>query len=279
MSTATLHDGATIDVEISGTGPAVVMALNPVPVEGTQADEMRRWGVDPALGRNLIDGLADRHQVIAADYEGHVLAHPKPDTLTPDNISADLLAIADASGASRFVYYGYSWLALAGLQLALRTDRLEGLAMGGYPPIGGPYPEMLAVTRATHELSTTEQKPAEAPDPHAELDWDTAEVTMTEPQTRQFVTLYEELDGFDDRAVQKGLSHPRLCFAGSSDRIEYGPRWGNVVVDIAGPLLNNRSELEDAGWQVRILDGLDHVQAMQAANVLPVLRPWLEAIR
>jgi hypothetical protein len=28
---------------------------------------------------------------------------------------------------------------------------------------------------------------------------------------------------------------------------------------------------------VRVLDGLDHTQAMQATNVLPILRPWLTA--
>jgi hypothetical protein len=26
---------------------------------------------------------------------------------------------------------------------------------------------------------------------------------------------------------------------------------------------------------VRVLDTLDHIRAMQAANVLPILRPWL----
>ena len=29
------------------------------------------------------------------------------------------------------------------------------------------------------------------------------------------------------------------------------------------------------GWEVRVLEGLDHTQAMQAAQVLPILRPWL----
>lgn len=61
---------------------------------------------------------------MAADYEGQLTAHPKPETLTAANVAADLLAIADAAGADRFAYYGYSWLALAGFQLALRTDRL-----------------------------------------------------------------------------------------------------------------------------------------------------------
>ena len=53
--------------------------------------------------------------MVAFDYEGHVLQVPKPDTLTPANLAADLLAVADAAGADRFAYYGYSWLALAGL--------------------------------------------------------------------------------------------------------------------------------------------------------------------
>jgi hypothetical protein len=29
------------------------------------------------------------------------------------------------------------------------------------------------------------------------------------------------------------------------------------------------------GWEVRVLEGLDHTQAMQAVHVLPILRPWL----
>jgi hypothetical protein len=101
------------------------------------------------------------------------------------------------------------------------------------------------------------------------------EVTMTPAQTQQFVTLYEALQDFDDTTVR--LQCPPLCFAGSADVIEYGERWGGVRVDIAGPLLHRRADLEAAGWDVQVLDGLDHTQAMQPAHVLPVLRPWLDA--
>jgi pimeloyl-ACP methyl ester carboxylesterase len=243
---------------------------------------MRRWGNDPALGKKLIDALADCHLVIAADYEGHVLANPKPDTLTPANLAADLLAIADAAGAERFTYYGYSWLAVAGLQLALRTDRLTGLAMGGFPPLNGPYQDMLAVTRATHDMAANRQaktptrQPAE-PSSTADFDWDAAEITMTEPETRQFVTLYTALQDFDDRAAQRYLTCRRLCFAGTADRIEYGPRWNNITVDIAGPVIANRAELEALGWRVHLLDGLGHTQAMQPPNVIPILMSWLDS--
>ncbi|CAM3428947.1 alpha/beta fold hydrolase [Kibdelosporangium persicum] len=276
MVQATLHDASRIDVEVHGTGPTVLLPVNPVPVTGQRADEMRNWGVDPALGRSLIDGLSDAFRVVAFDYEGHVIATPKPDTLTPDNIAADFLAVADAAGAERFAYYGYSWLALSGLQLAIRTDRLTALVMGGFPALAGPYAEMLAVTAATH-ASSGAPRSSEPPARKSgdEYDWSTAEVTMSEEQTRQFMTLYVALQGFDDRAVQSRVTCPRLCFVGSKDTIVYDERWGGVTVDIAGAVADHHGELEAAGWQVHILDGLDHTQAMQPGAVLPVLRPWL----
>jgi pimeloyl-ACP methyl ester carboxylesterase len=283
MPQARLHDGSAIEVQVRGEGPALLLPVNPRPVQGPQAEELRRWGNDPALGRSLIDGLSDAYRVVAFDYEGHVLATPKPDTLTPDNVADDFLAVADAASAERFAWYGYSWLAVAGLQLAIRTDRIAALVMGGFPPIDGPYPEMLRVTTATHDMASAPSSARQgaagdattaAPD---EPDWSSVEVTLSEAQTRQFVTLYQALQGFDDRAAQARLTCPRLCFAGSADEIDYAERWGGVRVHLARPLLERRAELERHGWDVRVLDGLDHTQAMQATNVLPILRPWLTA--
>jgi pimeloyl-ACP methyl ester carboxylesterase len=281
MPEARLHDASAIAVEVHGRGPTLLLPVNPRPVEGAQAEEMRRWGADPALGRSLIDGLSDAFRVAAFDYEGHVLQQPKPDTLTPANVAADLLAVADAVGADRFAYYGYSWLALSGLQLAIRTDRLAALVMGGYPPVGGPYEQMLRVTMATHAMASSPPSAAAtsppSPEPSDEPDWSQVEMSLTEPQTRQFVTLYQALRGFDDLAAQARVGCPRLCFVGSADEITYDERWGGVRVDLAGPVIQRRAELEALGWEVRVLEGLDHIQAMQAAHVLPVLRPWLLA--
>jgi hypothetical protein len=68
---------------------------------------------------------------------------------------------------------------------------------------------------------------------------------------------------------------PAPCFVGSADAIDYDERWGGVTVDFAGPVVRARGELESLGWVVHILDGLDHMQAMQAATVVPILRSWL----
>ena len=276
MTTATMHDGNELEVEVQGEGPFLLIPVNPNPVEGEAAEEMRRWGADPALGRSLIEGLRDIVTVVAFDYEGHVLTAPKPDTLTPSNISSDVLAVADAVGVNAFAYYGYSWLALAGMQLAIRTDRLSALIMGGFPPLDGPYAEMLDVTAATYRMAS---EPSPAPPtsdrPSEPGDWSTVEFSMPEPQARQFLTLYENLQDFDDRHVLSQIDCPRLCFAGSEDEIVYDERWGGTHVSIAGPLKDNRDELEAGGWSVRLLEGLDHTQAMQPDNVLPVIRPWL----
>lgn len=274
MSSAILHDGSTIEIEVYGEGPALLLPVNPRPAEeGPEAEEMRKWGADPSLGHSLVTGLSREFRVVAADYEGHLAGAPKAATLTPDNACRDLLAIADAAGAGGFAYYGYSWLAMIGMRLATRTDRLTALAMGGFPPVGGPYAAMLAVTTAAHRMAV-EARPAQPVEPG---DWENVSVSLSPDQTRQYVTLYEALRGFDDRAAQDRITCPRLCFAGSADTIDYGPKWGDVRVDIAGPLRERRTELEHLGWDVRVLDGLDHMGAMRAAEVLPILRPWLAA--
>jgi pimeloyl-ACP methyl ester carboxylesterase len=269
MPQALLHDGSTIEIEVAGAGPTLLLPVNPEPVTGPLAEQMRQYGTDPALGQSLIKGLSDAFRIVAFDYEGQCLCRPKPDTLTPANTANDLLAVADAVGADRFAYYGYSWLALIGLQLAIRTDRLSALIMGGFPPLNGPYEEMLRVTTATYEMASG-ARPMPSAD---ESEW--SDISLSRDQTRQFVTLYQALQGFDDRAAQARLTCPRLCFVGSKDEIQYSESWGNVQVSLAGPVVRRQAQLSDLGWDVRVLDGLDHIQAMQAKQVVPILRSWL----
>jgi hypothetical protein len=164
--------------------------------------------------------------------------------------------------------------------LAIRTHRLAALVMGGYPPLDGPYADMLRVTVATHRMSVSPRpapNPAPSTDETGAPDWSSVEVTLPEPQTRQFVTLYRALRGFNDRAAQADLECARMCFIGSADQIQYDQRWDNLRVDMAAPVIDRRAELEALGWQVHVLDGLDHTQAQQAHNVLPILRPWLRS--
>src|SRR6266487_5145694 len=269
MPEATLHDGSTIEIEVDGAGPILLLPVNPQPVIGPQAEQMRKYGADPALGQSLIKGLSDAFRVVAFDYEGQCLRRPKPDTLTPANTANDLLAVADAAEADRFAYYGYSWLAMIGLQLAIRTDRLWALVLGGFPPLNGPYEELLLVTTAAYEMARGARAPPSAED----SEW--SGMPLSRDQTRQFVTLYQALQGFDDRAAHARLTCPRLCFVGSKDEIQYSKSWGNVQVSLADPIVRGQAQLSHLGWDVHVLDGLDHIQAMQAKQVVPILRSWL----
>ena len=276
MVTALLHDGSPLDVSVRGSGPAVLLPVSTALIEGELADQMRAWGADPHAGHTLATGLADAgYRVVTADYEGHLAERPKPRTLTAGAVVADLLAVADAAGADRFAYYGYSWLALAGLQLAARTDRLGALAMGGFPPLDGPYGPMLTVTHAAHREALAQP---DNPPPTVTVepgDWDSAPSTQTPEQTEQYVTLYESLRGFDERAALRRLSVPRLVFAGAQDNIRYGPRWDNAYVAIAEAVVRHRTELSEQGWTVTVIPGADHTAAMHARAALPILLPWL----
>jgi pimeloyl-ACP methyl ester carboxylesterase len=280
MTTARLHDDSPLQVAVLGDGPAVLLPVSTTVIDGEAAEQMRAWGAEPNLGHTLATGLADAGlQVIAADYEGHLAQHPKPRTLSAHAVATDLLAIADAAGADRFAYYGYSWLALAGLQLAIRTDRLTALAMGAFPPLGGPYGPMLAVTRAAHRMALANRD--KQPDAAAEVqpgDWDAVEVTQTPDQTQQYVTLYESVQDFDERAALDRLGIPRLAFAGANDNITYGPKWDSAYVAIADALRTYRDELTKRGWTVELIPDTDHISAMQATNVLPILTPWLKSV-
>ena len=101
------------------------------------------------------------------------------------------------------------------------------------------------------------------------------DIALTGAQTRQFVTLYRALGEFDDRTIQGRILCPRMCFVGSQDVIEYGDRWGGVRV---APADLDLDAARSAGWDIEVLDGLDHTQAMQPAHVLPILKPWLEKV-
>jgi pimeloyl-ACP methyl ester carboxylesterase len=265
LTQVTLQDGSSIEIETYGEGPTLLLPVNPRPIEGELAEQMQQYGADPVLGQNLIKGLSDVVRVVAFDYEGHLRRTPRPDALTPDNVVQDLLAIADATGTDRFAYYGYSWLAMSGLQLAIRTNRLSALIMGGFPPIDGPYAEMIRVTTAALEMAG---KPASPDD-----EWSGGGQTPEDAQ--QYVTLYHALKDFDDQAVQAQIICPRLCFVGSADEIRFEKNWGDVLVSLAGPIVNKQAQLEALGWDVRVPEGLDHIQAMQAKHVVPILHPWL----
>jgi pimeloyl-ACP methyl ester carboxylesterase len=277
-----LNNHSAIEVGLTGGSdrPTIMLPIAKKSVYNQEAENLKLWGVDPEIGKHFVEGLSDTFQVLYFDYEGHLFQHPV-DNLTVDHIVKDLLLIADEMNVKSFSYYGYSWLALIGLQLGIRTNRLESLVMGGFPPYKGPYQEMLIVTQKTHTQALNNQNEAAEKSSIEtenldEIDWDNIKVSMDTRVTAQFVALYESLTAFDDRSIHHLLSLPKLAFAGENDTIVYGENFGNVTVDIGGILKKNKEQLTDLGWDVEILRGtqMDHIKAMQPAVVLPLIKPW-----
>jgi hypothetical protein len=134
---------------------------------------------------------------------------------------------------------------------------------------------MLTVTRAAHRMALAHRdRPPRATDVQPG-DWESVESTQTPEQAEQYLTLYESLQGFDERAALDHLHLARLVFAGADDSINYGPQWGDAYVGIADAVRTHRDELTGRGWAVQLIPGADHLGAMQARRVLPILVPWL----
>ncbi len=100
--------------------------------------------------RGFIDRLGDRYRLLIADYPygaGRTGPAKSAEPMTVERVCGDYLALADAAGMKRFAAAGYSWGGNSVLQLATRSRRVTAVAVGGWPAIGGPYLEMLELSR------------------------------------------------------------------------------------------------------------------------------------
>lgn len=196
-------------------------------------------------GKGHYDALTDRYRVVVMDYPPAAIRESTSpsviESFTPDRVCGDVLAVADAVGADRFAYYGFSWGGVVGLQLATRTDRLSALICAGWPPLGAPYKDM-------PKAATREQ--------------------------RIFATFYEHLTNWPEREAVSKITCPRFTFAGREDVITVP-----TVTARIGPLIaEHRGELERMGWRVRLVDGVRHDLGSRADLVMPLLREFLDAV-
>jgi len=249
LPTARAHDGTDIYYEVVGSGRPLMVFMSPKPPKGPLGITSRR------ITRRFREELGQHHQLIFLDYPNPA----KPLTLTPDAVTRDLLAVADAADADSFGWWGYSWGAVIGIQLAAASDRVNALMCGGFPPLHGPYAEMLKVSRRLHERA--ERLPVIRAPLTAKL----------RAGVQQFVTYYQGLQDFDDVEAQRRITCPKFCFAGTADLV----RSGGQRIDIGGSFVRHQAELEAHGWEVHPLPGLNHLKAMNPDAFLPQLTPWL----
>ncbi len=208
--------------------------------------------IDGYLGR-----LTDAYRVLLVDYPNiGGSTSPPPNEMTAERVCSDLLATADAAGFRDFVYWGYSWGAAVGLQLATRCDRLAALAVGGWPPLGGQYADILRAARGQ----------LDNPPP-------SARVVLREPaQYAQWVTFYESLLDWPEEQAIAAIDCPRIVFFGGSGDVDPG----GENIRIASTLRERRSELERLGWNVHEIPERDHSVCLDPETVVPPVRAFLD---
>lgn len=194
--------------------------------------------------RGYYDQLTDRYRVVvidASDTPADIAS------LTADRMCKDILAVADAAGVDRFAWFGFSFGAVVGLQLASRTSRLSALVCGGWPPLGGQYAETLAYT----------------------------EEEAAQGRTTSALSFYRSIRGWPERESVSKFSCPRMVFAGNKD--EFTP--GCCQRIRIGPLVaEHRAELERMGWTVQMIDGFGHELGGRPDVVVPILKRFLDPI-
>jgi pimeloyl-ACP methyl ester carboxylesterase len=226
--------------ESHGSGPVLIIGS---PISSSSAPGAER--TEP-IRAGYLNRLTDYYRVILMDYPS---ADEDASSFTPERVTADMLAVADAAGADRFAWFGFSWGGVVGLQLAARTNRLTALICGGWPPLAGPYASTLATAEA---------------------------LAVKVPGARMMVTYYRALQDWAEREAVSSLTVPRMTFAGSQDTIFDA---GSGKTTPIGPLIaQHRAKLEKIGWTVRLVDGYGHELVNRPDMVVPLIREFLDPI-
>jgi pimeloyl-ACP methyl ester carboxylesterase len=249
-----VHEKTGIYYEVHGHGTPLLLGF---PIMASHAEIFGTAAA--AVREGFLSGLTDRYRVLLMDYPSiGRSANIAPADLTAERVCDDLLAVADAAGFDRFIYWGYSWGAAAGLQLSLRTDRLCGLVMGGWPPLGAQYDDVLA----------SAQEQIANPPPEVQV------VLRSPAQYAQWSHFYRSLGHWSEQQAARNVGVPRLAYAGAEGDVMAGRR----LIRNASTLRARQPELEAMGWQVRLIPGQGHAVGLDASIVVPLVRSFLDGV-
>ena len=212
--------------------------------------------LEPVLD-GYLSRLTDRYRVLCVDYPSIGGSRDiAPEALTADRVCADLLGVASAAGFESFAYWGYSWGAAVGLQLAARTQRITALVLGGWPPLGAPYDAILQATR----LKQSDPEPS------------SLKVLRSKDQYRQWEAYYSSMVDWAEAESVASIHVPKMVyFGGDGDLVEAG-----IPIRIASIIRENRTMLEKQGWTLKELPGQGHGVCMTPDLVVPPVRYFLD---
>ena len=116
-------DGVGLAVEVTGSGPALLLAHGFTGAKEDFADH--------------VDDLAQHSTVVTFDHRGHGESDKpdREDAYSLDRLAADTLAVADALGLDRFRLLGHSMGGMVARRLVLAVpERVTGLILMGTSP-------------------------------------------------------------------------------------------------------------------------------------------------
>lgn len=212
-----------------------------------------------AVRDRFLAGLVDRYSVLLADYPsiGRSATIP-PAQLTLDRVCADMLAVADAAGFTRFAWWGATFGAVTGMTLAARSERVTALLSAGWSPLGTPYPAMVEAARAqSHD-----------PPAHARV------VLRDLAQYAQWGTFYSSLGtGWEEGTVPQ-IRCARAVIYGEQAESSVG----DCPLPIAATVRARRAELIRLGWRVVELPGADASLVLQPDSLVPAARSFFDSV-
>ena len=249
-----LDPASGVHYEVQGQGQPLLIGL-PLMASFT---ELFGREMQPVLD-GYLNRLTDRYRVLRVDYPSIGGSRDiAPEDLTADRVCADLLAVASAAGFDRFTYWGSSWGAAVGLQLAARTSRLTALVLGGWPPLGAPYAGILQAT----QLKQANPEPS------------SLKVLRSKDQYRQWETYYRSMLDWPEAESVARIACPRMVFfGGEGDLVEAG-----IPIPIASIIREHRVQLEAQGWTVYEIAGQGHGVCMVPELVVPPVRSFLDTV-
>ncbi len=246
-------DGSRIAYDVSGSGTALVL------LHGGFVQDRRVWH---SLG--YVERLSREFTVITIDLRGHGESDRfvASDAYAIGNILSDIDHVVRMCRARDFLLWGFSIGAAVAVQVAAHSQHVLGATIAG-SFFGKAIKEYASKNIPGLEAAIN------AKETGLLAEWDLASVE------RKFIeavdlplalALYQAMARWPT-VMPADLRCPTYVYAGSADTL------------VAGVLESQRTEIETAGMQLRVIAGLDHFQEITAVDrVLPDVLAFLRGL-